>query len=204
MTEAHVDAAGADLRGARQTRRQDLQGDEGPGRGGQRNHRRRCATDAVLDAGLIAAAQKVEHYEIASYGVVRTWARQLRREKAADFLQRTLNEEGEADQKLTALAENLINPEPKRPGTMKMRRAEERFRKTRRDEKRRESAPVTDGQQIRKAIAVRATAMAFSFSIATVSDCRLAFGIRRSDRLHRSRGNGLKRIQSETELRGHG
>src|SRR6186997_813238 len=50
----------------------------------------------VLDAGLIAAAQKVEHYEIASYGTVRTWARLCGEEEVADLLQATLDEEGEA------------------------------------------------------------------------------------------------------------
>ena len=68
------------------------------------------ADDAVLDAGLIAAAQKVEHYEIASYGTVRTWAKLCGEENAAELLQETLDEEREADQKLTELAENLVNP----------------------------------------------------------------------------------------------
>jgi ferritin-like metal-binding protein YciE len=69
------------------------------------------ADDAVLDAGIIAAAQKVEHYEIASYGTVRTWARLCGQEEAANLLQETLDEEGEADQRLTQLAESLVNPE---------------------------------------------------------------------------------------------
>ena len=68
------------------------------------------ADDAVMDAGLIAAAQKVEHYEIASYGTVRTWANLCGKEDAAELLQETLDEESEADQKLTELAENLVNP----------------------------------------------------------------------------------------------
>ncbi len=67
--------------------------------------------DAVMDAGLIAAAQKVEHYEIASYGTVRTWAQRCGEDKAAKLLQQTLDEEGEADQKLTQLAESVINQE---------------------------------------------------------------------------------------------
>jgi ferritin-like metal-binding protein YciE len=65
----------------------------------------------VLDAGLIAAAQKVEHYEMASYGCVRTWARQLGHNKIAELLQQTLDEEGETDQKLTEIAERMVNPE---------------------------------------------------------------------------------------------
>jgi len=69
------------------------------------------ATDAVLDAGIIAAAQKVEHYEIASYGTVRTWARLCGEEEAASLLQETLDEEGEADKRLTQLAESFVNPE---------------------------------------------------------------------------------------------
>jgi len=68
------------------------------------------ADEAVMDAGLIAAAQKVEHYEIASYGTVRTWARLCGQEDVAELLQETLDEETEADQKLTELAENFINP----------------------------------------------------------------------------------------------
>ncbi|MEO5720733.1 MAG: ferritin-like domain-containing protein [Chthoniobacterales bacterium] len=69
------------------------------------------ADDAVLDAGIIAAAQKVEHYEMASYGTVRTWARRCGENKAADLLQKTLDEEGDADKLLTRLAESLVNPE---------------------------------------------------------------------------------------------
>jgi len=59
----------------------------------------------VKDAALIAAAQRVEHYEMAGYGTVRTFAEQLGHSDAKDLLQKTLNEEGEADKKLTALAE---------------------------------------------------------------------------------------------------
>jgi ferritin-like metal-binding protein YciE len=65
----------------------------------------------VLDAGLIAAAQRVEHYEIAAYGTVRTYAEQLGYEDAADLLQQTLDEEYDTDDKLSELAVNTINPE---------------------------------------------------------------------------------------------
>lgn len=65
----------------------------------------------VLDAGLIAAAQHVEHYEMAGYGCVRTYARTLGFDTQADLLQRTLDEEGEADHLLTELAESSINIE---------------------------------------------------------------------------------------------
>ena len=68
------------------------------------------ASDAVLDAGIIAAAQKVEHYEIASYGTVRTWARLCGEEEAANLLQETLDEESETDERLTELAESIVNP----------------------------------------------------------------------------------------------
>lgn len=63
----------------------------------------------VLDAGLIAAAQHVEHYEMAGYGCVRTYARQLGYEDQAELLQTTLDEEGTTDKLLTSIAENAIN-----------------------------------------------------------------------------------------------
>jgi ferritin-like metal-binding protein YciE len=69
------------------------------------------ADPEVLDAGLISAAQKVEHYEMAGYGCVRTYAQLLGDKEAADLLQQTLDEEGETDQKLTELAETVINLE---------------------------------------------------------------------------------------------
>ena len=65
----------------------------------------------VMDAMLIAAAQKVEHYEIATYGTLVTWARQLGMEDAANLLQETLDEEKDTDMKLTQLAETSINAE---------------------------------------------------------------------------------------------
>ncbi len=65
------------------------------------------ATDEVKDAALIAAAQKVEHYEIAGYGTVRTFANLLGEREIADLLQETLDEEGETDKKLTEIAEAL-------------------------------------------------------------------------------------------------
>jgi ferritin-like metal-binding protein YciE len=67
------------------------------------------AEPAVLDAGLIASAQKVEHYEIASYGCCATWAQQLGLEPVARLLEQTLNEEKQADRKLTAIAEQNVN-----------------------------------------------------------------------------------------------
>jgi ferritin-like metal-binding protein YciE len=65
--------------------------------------------DATRDAVMIAAAQKVEHYEIASYGTVRTWANLLGRTDAGSLLEETLEEEKETDARLTGIAENSVN-----------------------------------------------------------------------------------------------
>jgi ferritin-like metal-binding protein YciE len=67
------------------------------------------ADAAVMDAALIGAAQRVEHYEMAGYGCVRTYARLLGHDDAADLLQKTLDEEGATDKALTELAESGIN-----------------------------------------------------------------------------------------------
>ena len=64
----------------------------------------------VMDAGLIAASQRIEHYEIAGYGTVRTYAKQLGDANAAFVLDRIAKEEGATDHKLSALAERVINP----------------------------------------------------------------------------------------------
>src|SRR5690349_25094363 len=66
---------------------------------------------SVLDAGIIVAAQKVEHYEIAAYGSVRTFAELLGQNKAVELLQATLDEESEANELLNELAEGIVNPE---------------------------------------------------------------------------------------------
>ncbi|MBV9342207.1 MAG: ferritin-like domain-containing protein [Acidobacteria bacterium] len=63
--------------------------------------------ETTKDAAIIAAAQKVEHYEIASYGTARTYAELLGNNEAAELLEQTLEEEKETDQKLTGLAENI-------------------------------------------------------------------------------------------------
>lgn len=65
--------------------------------------------DDVHDAGLIGAAQRIEHYEIAAYGTARALAFRLSDTGAADSLQTILNEEGAVDQKLTAIAESSVN-----------------------------------------------------------------------------------------------
>jgi ferritin-like metal-binding protein YciE len=67
--------------------------------------------ESVLDAGIIVAAQKVEHYEMAAYGSARTFARLLGQAKAAELLQTTLDEESETNESLNQLAENMVNPE---------------------------------------------------------------------------------------------
>jgi ferritin-like metal-binding protein YciE len=72
---------------------------------------REKADPDVLDAGLIAAAQRVEHYEIAGYGCVRTYANRLGLQDQARTLQTTLDEEGDTDKRLTDLAERIINPD---------------------------------------------------------------------------------------------
>ena len=65
----------------------------------------------ALDAGLIAAAQAVEHYEIARYGTLKRWAEVLGMSEAVDFLSQTLDEESATDEKLTDIADKTANPE---------------------------------------------------------------------------------------------
>ena len=67
------------------------------------------ADDAVLDAALINAAQAAEHYEMARYGSLIAWAKQLGRNDCASILQKTLDEEKATDKKLTSLAESKVN-----------------------------------------------------------------------------------------------
>lgn len=64
---------------------------------------------AARDAGLIALAQKVEHYEIAAYGTLRSLAKHLNKATAQEMLQQTLDEEAATDKKLTGIAEKLVN-----------------------------------------------------------------------------------------------
>ncbi|HEX8833459.1 MAG TPA: ferritin-like domain-containing protein [Abditibacteriaceae bacterium] len=63
----------------------------------------------VMDAMLVAAAQKVEHYEIATYGTVCTWAKLLGKNDVKELLGQTLDEEKQTDEKLTTLAESVLN-----------------------------------------------------------------------------------------------
>lgn len=69
------------------------------------------AQDDVRDAGLIAAAQRVEHYEIAGYGTVRTFAERLGRQDDARLLDETLSEEKDADDLLNQIAMSVVNPD---------------------------------------------------------------------------------------------
>jgi len=72
------------------------------------------ADKEVRDAGLIAAAQKLEHYEISGYGTARTFAQLLGEQKCVTLLQTTLDEEGQTDKTLSKLAEQGINTEAMR------------------------------------------------------------------------------------------
>jgi ferritin-like metal-binding protein YciE len=76
----------------------------------------------LRDAGLIAAANRVEHYEMAGYGSARTFAETLGLTEAASLLERTLEEEKQADAKLTKLAESMINDQALRAGLSKATR----------------------------------------------------------------------------------
>jgi ferritin-like metal-binding protein YciE len=66
---------------------------------------------AALDAGLLAAAQAVEHYEISRYGTLKTWAKELGLDEAVSLLEETLKEEKKTDEALTELAESAVNQE---------------------------------------------------------------------------------------------
>jgi ferritin-like metal-binding protein YciE len=72
-------------------------------------HLKEQTEPAVKDASLIAAAQRVEHYEMAGYGCVRTYAQHLNLSSAVELLEQTLGEEKEADKKLTEIAEREVN-----------------------------------------------------------------------------------------------
>jgi ferritin-like metal-binding protein YciE len=67
--------------------------------------------EATMDACLIAAGQRAEHYEMAAYGTLVAWARAMKHDEVADLLQQTLDEEKAADEKLSSLAEGGINQE---------------------------------------------------------------------------------------------
>lgn len=83
------------------------------------------AEEPALGAALIASAQRVEHYEIAAYGTLVTYARQLGHEEAAELLEETLNEEKETDRKLTELAEGFLNQQAQAGGSQDEEEEEE-------------------------------------------------------------------------------
>ena len=78
--------------------------------------------DTTMDACLIAAAQRAEHYEMAAYGTLVAWARTMGHTEAADLLQATLDEEKNADKKLSALAEGGVNRQATEEGTSQGKR----------------------------------------------------------------------------------
>jgi ferritin-like metal-binding protein YciE len=98
--------------------------------------------EAVRDAVMIASAQKVEHYEIASYGTLRTWANMLGKNDAAALLEETLEEEKEADMKLTSIAESVVNERAAGEG------AEEPQEEERPNARGRRVAPRTGNRQV--------------------------------------------------------
>ncbi|HEY0976004.1 MAG TPA: ferritin-like domain-containing protein [Flavobacteriales bacterium] len=67
--------------------------------------------DPALDAGMVSAAQKVEHYEITSYGSLKAWAEQLGLDEAMSLIEETMEEEKGADEKLSHIAESVVNIE---------------------------------------------------------------------------------------------
>ena len=107
-----ADELGVDLKGHK------CKGIEGIIKEGQELLDSKASPDA-LDAALIGAAQRVEHYEIAGYGTARTFARRLGHDRAADLLQQTLDEEGSTDSRLTQIAESLVNPDAQRGNSMR-------------------------------------------------------------------------------------
>jgi len=80
---------------------------------------------AVLEAALIGAAQKVEHYEIAAYGTAVAFARQLGHQEIVQLLEQTLEEEKQTDQRLTGIAENRVNEQASEAGGWDMARSDE-------------------------------------------------------------------------------
>jgi ferritin-like metal-binding protein YciE len=109
QTEGHVERIErifSDMEGS--PRGKKCVGMEGPIEEGSEIMKEDAEPD-VRDAGISAAAQKVEHYEIAGYGTARTWAQELGYHDAARMLQDTLDEESMANEKLTRIAESHVN-----------------------------------------------------------------------------------------------
>ena len=99
------------------------------------------ASDEVIDAGLISKAQHVEHYEMAGYGTVRTYAEQLGFRDQAKLLQQTLDEEGKANELLTQIAEGAVNAEAEE--------SEEETRTSRRSDRQVSRTVATEGARSR-------------------------------------------------------
>jgi ferritin-like metal-binding protein YciE len=78
------------------------------------------------DAALIGAAQKAEHYEIAAYGTLAAWAKALNEDEAVELLEETLGEEAETDEKLSSIAENVVNEQEESEGQEEDEEEEER------------------------------------------------------------------------------
>jgi len=100
--------------------------------------------DATRDAIMIASVQKTEHYEIASYGTLRTWANVLGKTEVASICEETLEEEKAADEKLTAIAESFVNEQAANEGAGGEEEEEEEERSSRG----RRSAPRGSSRQI--------------------------------------------------------
>ena len=98
--------------------------------------------DATRDAIMIAAVQKTEHYEIASYGTLRTWANVLGKTDVASTCEETLEEEKAADEKLTAIAESVVNQQSANEGEGEQEEEEQSSSRARR------SAPRASSRQI--------------------------------------------------------
>jgi ferritin-like metal-binding protein YciE len=111
QTEGHVDRLNEVFEALGETPR----GKKCPGMQGLieegQEHMQEHKAGPGLDAVIIASAQKVEHYEMAAYGTVRTWAIQLGHGGAASLLEQTLDEEKATDKQLSELAENMVNPQ---------------------------------------------------------------------------------------------
>ncbi|MFN2398086.1 MAG: ferritin-like domain-containing protein [Gemmatimonadaceae bacterium] len=109
QTEKHLERLEGMLEGlGEESKGEKCKGMEGLLKEGADMMKKRADSD-VLDAGLIAAAQRVEHYEIAGYGCARTYAAMLGHNEHVRLLQQTLDEEAATDKKLTSLAERVIN-----------------------------------------------------------------------------------------------
>lgn len=103
--------------------------------------------EAIVDAALIAAAQKVEHYEIGAYGTARTLAQQLGQDEVAELLQETLDEESAADEKLTAIAESEIYPQVQEEASEEDEEAEEEDEEMESEEEEDMEAPTGKGRR---------------------------------------------------------